>query len=133
MKQLDQSNLLKESIRLLEDKQSEELQSMRTHFLLLSEQAKPINLIKSTIHDLTTAPDLRHDLFGSMIGLLGGYLSRKMIIGSTLNPIKNGIGALLQFVVGNTISKHTNLLQTIGNKILHRTLKTKDVVSEKTH
>ncbi|MBK9478745.1 MAG: hypothetical protein IPP56_12790 [Bacteroidetes bacterium] len=130
MKQLDQCNLLKESIQLLENKQSLELLSLRTQFLLLNEQVKPVNLIKSTIHDLATAPDLRHDIVGSIIGLFGGYLSRRMIIGTTLNPIKNGIGALLQFVVGNTVSQHTNLLQSIGKNILHRILKNKKQDSE---
>lgn len=116
MKKINRIEELQELILLLELKQVEDKILLKKEFKDTYEGLKPINLIKSTIHEFLNLPDLKGDFLDTSISLTTGYLSKKMIVGSSHNPFKQIIGNLIQMGVTNLISKNSqDIRMTIAN------------------
>ncbi len=99
---------LSQTILLLEQKKTEELQSLQQQYLVVYESVKPLNLVKSALNKMTTSPDLKHNILNTVIGLSTGYISKKLLLGSTHNPIKRILGTVLQFAVTNLVARRNN-------------------------
>ncbi len=115
------SDRLNESIRILETKQAIELQQLKEQAYQTVENIKPINLIKSVYKNLSSSPQVHTSLLQNAIGLTTGYLSKKIVLGSSHNPVKKILGTVLQVAVGNLMSNHSDtIISTAGylvNKI----------------
>jgi hypothetical protein len=109
MEKRNATQTLRQTILLLEQKQAEELQSLHQHYLVVYESVKPLNLMKSALKKMTSSPDLRHNILNTVIGLSTGYISKKLLLGSTHNPIKRIAGTVLQFVITNLVAKRIDL------------------------
>ncbi len=96
---------LKSKILLLKQQQELDLIVLKNQFKATKESLKPINLIKNSFKDVVASPDLKTTIFKNIIGLATGYLSKKVLIGSTNNPIKKVLGTVLEFVVANVVAK----------------------------
>ena len=123
MKHRTETDSLNEQILLLEAKQSIELKALKDQFHVTYESLKPLNLIKSAFNEATTSPDIKNNLLNNAIGMTTGYLSKKVLVGSTHNPLKNVFGTLLQFAIGNVVSKHSGGLVATGGSMLLKFLK----------
>lgn len=99
------TRMLDERIALLEAKRTQEWEDLKDHFHQTTESLKPVNLIRSTFHDIVSAPDIKQNIVNNLVGLATGYVSRKIVIGSTHNPIKKVAGAILQFAVSKIVGK----------------------------
>jgi hypothetical protein len=106
MQKITSSVELKTAILLLEIKRVEEMILLKEQFKITCENLKPVNLIKNKINELITAPDLKDKLLNSALGLVTGYLSKKVVVGATHNPIKQLLGTLLQLGVTSIVSKN---------------------------
>lgn len=107
MKKINESEVLKEAIQLLKLKQANELLQLKDQYHYTIERLKPVTLIKNLFTDLTTSPGIKRNLIQNVIGMTAGYLTKKVLVGSTHNPIKRIFGTLLQFVVTNVTTKHS--------------------------
>ena len=116
----NQTDSLNDSIALLEAKQQMQLEELREQFYVTYESLKPMNLIKHAWHEATTAPDMKDNLIGNVIGFATGYVSKKVLVGATHNPIKKIIGTVLQFAIANVVSKHSDKIKSAGESILGR-------------
>lgn len=105
MKNTNQADALKDAIALLESKQAGELQLLRQQFHITYDSLKPMNLIKKGLQDITALPDLKNGLINNAIGLATGYLSKKVLIGATRNPIKRILGTVLEFAIAGLVTK----------------------------
>ncbi len=130
MKHQNQTEALNERIRLMELKQAEEQRMLREQFLTTYESLKPINLIKKTLHEITTSQSIKGDLLSSAIGIASGYITKKVLIGTSVNPIKNILGTVLQVVVGNSVSKNSETIKIIGTKVIQHFFKHKNTKEE---
>ena len=101
----------------------QEFESLKEQFHITYESFKPINIIKSTFHEITTSPEIKNDILSNTIGITAGYLTKKVIFGASHNPLKKLLGTLLQFALTNIISKHTDGIKSIGENLLVRFLK----------
>ena len=108
MKELNETDTLNETIALLEYKQDRELMILKEQFQLTYESLKPLNLIKNAFSEMTNSPDIKGNILNNVIGLSTGYLSKRILLGSTHNPIKRILGSVLQFVVANVVTKKTD-------------------------
>lgn len=109
MKKINETDLLDQTILSLKLKQAEEFDSLKNQFHATYESIKPINLIKNAFSTLTDSPVIKNNILNNVIGLSTGYLSKKLILGSSHNPIKRVLGTLLQFVITNVVSKHSKI------------------------
>lgn len=96
---------LDEKIALLEGRRAYELEQLQEQWKHTYESMKPINLIKSTFKDVASSPEIKGNLLNNVVGLASGYISKKILFGSTHNPLKKVAGAVLQFAVTNFVGK----------------------------
>ena len=108
MKETNEITALRNTISLLQAKQAEELHSLKTQLHLTFESLKPVNLIKNTFNDVTSSPEVKNSLVNNAIGLATGYISKKLLIGGTHNPIKKILGALVEFSVASFVAKRAD-------------------------
>lgn len=91
------------AILLLEKKQSDEWSKLKVERLAASENLKPLSILKNTLKDVELLPALKNRLISGAVGLAAGYLSKNLLIGSTHNPIKKLLGAILETEVSSSI------------------------------
>jgi|SRR6185437_1912036 len=98
---------LKEFIYLLEIKKANEKQLLKEQFKITYESLQPVNLIKHTLSELATAPNLKGNILNAVVSLAAGYFSKKIAVGATNNPLKQLLGLILQMSVTSAVSKNS--------------------------
>lgn len=126
MKKITSIIELRETIALLEIKQATEGALLKEQFNVTYENLRPINLIKNTLHQLTSAPDLKGDILNASIGLAAGYLSKKVAIGATHNPFKQLLGNLLQMGITSIVSKNGEGIKATAMQLINNFFGKKD-------
>lgn len=111
---------LKESIRLLEIRQAEEGKALKEQFRITFESLKPANLIKSSLSELTSSSEIKNSLFETVVSILTGYLTKKMMVSSNSNPFMKIMGAVLQFGVTTLIAKNAENIRTYLMNLIDR-------------
>jgi hypothetical protein len=119
----NETDLLNELIITMEKKHAYDLELLKEQFHVAYESLKPLNLIKSVFHDVTDSLEIKSNLINNAIGLCTGFLSKKLLTGSSQNPIKKVLGTLIQFGVANLVSKHSDDIKSIGGNFLKHFLK----------
>jgi hypothetical protein len=99
---------LNKAISILESKQAEASLVLKNQFKSTYESLRPVNLLKSSLKELVTAPDFKEDLWNASISLAAGYVSKKIAIGSSSNYTKQILGSVLQMGVTSAVSHHAN-------------------------
>jgi hypothetical protein len=122
MQNLSSSAVLKNTIQLLEVEQAIEKQMLKEQFYTTYNRLKPVNLLRSTIQDITAAPFLVDNIIGTAVGLATGYLSNKIVVGTSGNIIRKFLGFLMQLGVTNTIAQHPETVKSFGHYIYERFL-----------
>lgn len=107
MKKINQTEVLKETILLMKMKQAEELVQLKDQYHYTIESLKPLNLIKNAFGLIATSPEIKGNILSNIVGMTTGYLTKKVLLGSTHNPIKRILGTVLQFVITNVATKHS--------------------------
>ena len=118
MKNRNETDSLNELIILQEQKYNMQLELLKEQFLVAYESLKPINLIKSVFHEVTTSPEIQNDMASNAIGLGTGFLSKKLLMDDSHSPTKRMIGTIAQFAIANLVSKHSDTIKTIGGNLL---------------
>ena len=108
MKKSNETDDLNETIALLEYRQKQELRILKEQFEVTYDSLKPLNIIKKAFNDMTTSSELKGNLINNVIGMSTGYLTKKLLLGSSHNPFKRILGNVLQFVITNVVTKHTD-------------------------
>jgi hypothetical protein len=121
MQTTDATEELKNAIRLAEVRLSTNGQLLKEQLLLTYDSLKPASLIRSTLKEITSSPFLIGNLAGSVIGLTTGYLSNKIVIGSSVSVLRRLIGSVLQFGITNIISKNSEVIKS-GSRSFFRHL-----------
>jgi len=117
---------LKNAIQRLKVEQAIDEQLLKEQFYITFESLKPINLLRSTIYDITTTPHLTDGILGTATGLLTGYLSRKIVtIGASGNLIRRLLGVVLQLGVTNVVSQNPDSIKSVGQYIYHHIVRRK--------
>lgn len=99
---------LNAAILVLQNKQAEQALLIKEQYKITYESLRPVNLIKNTSKELVIASDFKDDLLNTSLGLVSGYLSKKVAIGTTNNPFKQILGSFLQMGVSNVVSKNAD-------------------------
>ena len=128
MKLITTSAHLKLAIQELELQQANELILLKEQFNKTSESLKPINLIKSTFKNAVSSPDLKTDVFNTVIGLATGVVAKKLMIGKTINPFKKLLGIIVEMTVANKVSKNADEIKSTGSTIFKKLFNKKEVV-----
>ncbi|HVA99597.1 MAG TPA: hypothetical protein VNG53_11940 [Bacteroidia bacterium] len=118
MKAKTANDNLNDAILLLQKKQADELLLLKEQFHITYQSLKPLNLIISTFQELTQTPEIKNNILNDLIGLSTGYLTKKILVGTKANSIKNLFGTLLQFAVTNIVSKNSTEIKAHFKKFI---------------
>ena len=88
MKKRNATDTLNEMIIVQKMIYDNELEQLKSQFDVAYESVKPINLIKNLFHEVTASSEIKNDLLSNVIGFGTGFFSKKILLGSTHNPIK---------------------------------------------
>ena len=117
METINSTSNLSEAILELEARQAEEGKMLKEQINLAYENIKPINLIKSTFKEALADQDLRTDIINLSLGLIAGYVSKRVFSGLEDSPLKKLLGTSLQFGITLFIINNPETIQAIGNGI----------------
>jgi hypothetical protein len=121
---------LKNAIQLLEAEQAEDWYLVKEQFSLAIESLKPVNLIKTTLKDISSSPLLVDNIVGTAIGLATGYLSKKVFIGTSGNKIKKLLGTILQFGITNVVAQNSESIKLFGRSLFQHFFRKKEMNTE---
>ena len=109
--------VLQETIEILEVEREIEGRILKEQFQLTYERFKPVNLLRSTLLEVTSTPYLLNNVVDTAIGLATGYLSKKMVIGASGNIFRKLLGIVVQLGVTNSVAQHPYTIRSIGQFI----------------
>lgn len=107
-----------ESIRLLEMKQIEAELLFKEDLTIIQDYIKPINLVKMACHDLVATPDLKQKFISTILSVLAGYVSKKIVFGDKKNLVKDVLGSFLQIGVTKMVSAKTEGLMAVVSSLI---------------
>jgi len=87
---------LKSAIQHLEYSRANELVLLKNELLDTCESLKPINIIKSTLKEVYTAPDLKATILKTVISITTGFVARKIFINKSPNMITKLLGFIME-------------------------------------
>ena len=111
---------LKESIRLLENRQVKEGKILKEQFRITYESLKPVNLIKSSMKEIASSLEIKNSIFETIVSIVSGYLTQKLIVSSKGNVFNRILGALMQFGVTILISKNPEDVRSFFSNLVDR-------------
>ena len=118
MQNITSTAALKNAIQLLEVEQGAKGQLLKAQFYVTYESLKPVNLLKSALHDISSSPFLIHNILSTAMGIASGFLTNKIFVGASGNMIRKLLGSVLQFGVTNVVAQHPDTLKSYGQMIL---------------
>lgn len=104
-KYISQSQLLDAKIIALEKNQKKHLEELKFQFDKTYQELRPSKLIYRAINDVKEAPEIKNNLFETLISLAGGLLSKKILVGKSKSVFKNLLGYTIQYITTLFISK----------------------------
>lgn len=113
---------LRTAIRLLEERQQLEKDQLVSDFHGLTESMKPMNLLKSSIHKITSKPGLMGSVINASVGIGAGLLSKKLLIGPSTGIVKKIAGNAIKLGVAGLINKKSDKIKYTGLKWITKIL-----------
>ena len=118
MEKINSAIGLRNAILQLESKQAEEVKTLKEQIHASYESMKPINLIKSTFHQIAESEDLKDNILNTSLGFVTGYLSKILFQGASHSPLRKLLGTALMFGVTNVVARHPAKIKAAGLAIL---------------
>ncbi len=109
---------LKAAIVEMEEKQRREKLELVENFHVLTESLKPMNLIKSSIHKVTSTPGIGGTILKASMGLGAGLISKKLLVGHSTGILKMLAGNAVKLGVAGIIAKKSDNIKYAGLKLL---------------
>jgi len=124
MQKIKAAEALKKSIEVIERRQREEGKLLREQFTVTFESLKPVNVLRKMLTDIAEPSALKETLLQTVTGLISGYISRKLLVRSSKNPLLRLAGVLVQYGVTNFVAKNSDSIKALGlyyiNKVSSR-------------
>ena len=129
MQNITSTLALKDAIQLLEADQAVKGQLLKEQFYITYKSLKPVNLLKNSLHDISSSPYLIDNILSTAMGIASGFLTNKIFVGRSGNIVRNLLGTILQFGVTNVVAQHPAAIKSIGEIIMQFFLRKKETNS----
>lgn len=120
MKQLKATKELELAIELLEIKRTQEKVELTKELFSTFESLKPINLLKQTLKEIVSSSEIKKDLSSIAIGMITGYIAKKVAIGNTHNPFKQVAGIALEMLVATEATENSGSIKTFVSSLFNK-------------
>jgi hypothetical protein len=131
MQNISSAAKLKNAIQLLEVEQSVKRQELKEQLNYTFQALKPLNLLRNTLKDFTSSPNLIDNVLGSAIGLASGFVSKKIFLGTSGSIIRKFLGSVLQFGVTNAVARHPEAVKSLSHFITQLLSRRKESKTER--
>jgi hypothetical protein len=114
---------LDQAIRKMEAEHASSHRAFRETLALAGESIKPSSIIKHMINPGNDKEDgdievkKTKPLIGA-VGIASGFITKKLLLGATHNPLLKLAGYLVQVGVTELVSRHPEQVKQVGNKLL---------------
>jgi hypothetical protein len=122
---------LKEAIQSLELEQALQASLLKEQFRLTLESLKPVNLLKGTMNNILSPPNLMETILGISLGLATGFFTNKLIVSGSGKLLRSLIGPALQGGVASLSAHHPGVLKSVGHFFSHHVSHKKERQTEK--
>ena len=109
--------VLHETIQILEVERAIEARILNDQFRLTYEHFKPVNMLKRSVLEFTSAPHILNGFVDTALSLATGYLSKKIVVGTSGNIVRKLLGIVVQLGVTNRVAQHPDMIKLIGQFI----------------
>lgn len=109
---------LRERVLFLEIDKSLQEQVLKGQFAIILEKIKPLNLIKNSFKSAISSPNIIGNILSAALGLGSGFLTKKIVVGTSSNIFRMLLGSVLQVGVTNSVSSHPEALKSITNYLI---------------
>ncbi|WP_163710598.1 hypothetical protein [Mangrovibacterium lignilyticum] len=111
---------LKETIRLLEIRQSEEKEEFNKQFKKTFDSLRPINLIKNSLRDFSHIIEIKSNVLEAFLPLITNFISGKIMRGKRKNSIRHVIATMVQIAITNFTAKNSHAILEILTEFIDR-------------
>lgn len=112
--------ILELRIQALEEQQKKELSLLKEDVRGIFSNLSPFEIIKNAISSDESKDGLGTNILNDVIGMTTGFVSKKIMFGSTSNPFKKVIGSLMQFAVARFVANNSERIQAIGEVLIQK-------------
>jgi hypothetical protein len=116
---------LKKAIQLLEAEHAANEKQLKAQFYATYESYKPVNLLRSAMHDITSSPHMTNKILGTTLGLVVGLVSNVVFKGLAGPGLRRVISPVLQSGVTSFVAQHRGSLRSMGEMALLRIFRNK--------
>jgi hypothetical protein len=106
---------LKEAIMMLEIKHAEEGRQLKEQLVTTFNNLNPFNFIKNAIGEISISSELKNSIIDSVVGIATGFISKKLLVGSSGSKVLKLAGVLLQYGLTSIVTKN---FESIKNTFL---------------
>jgi hypothetical protein len=105
----------------LEVHQKENLQMLKEDLQEIIENLTPLNHIKNVIADSEiSSENIGQNILNDAIGISSGYITKRLMFGSSSNPVKKVMGSMFQFIVAKFVSNQSERIEAVGEVIMRK-------------
>lgn len=127
MSKISSSADLKVAVHFLELEQQAIISQLKEQVYTIARELKPVNLITSAMKDVASSPHIIDSVVVTAMGIGTGYLSRKLITGTSGSPVRKLIGTALQFAITTMAAKRIVPVSLIGRFIFKKLFEKKEL------
>ncbi len=113
---------LHESIRQLEIQQAREGEELKAQFKATYESLKLVNLVKSSLKEVTESVEIKNSLFESIISVVSGYVSRKLMVSKKSNPFAKIVALVVQMGVTKLVANNAEVIREYITQMIDKFL-----------
>jgi len=122
---------LRNAIQLLKVEQAIKERQLKEQFNRTFESLKPVNVLKSTLNNIVSSPYLIDNILGITIGLVTGYLTKKIVAGISGNIVRRLFGLIIQVGVTKLVTQHPQDNTSSHQPIFQNIFRKKELNSKK--
>lgn len=108
MKPLKQTDILERKIYTLKIVRENEFNALKAQYFIVHNSFTITNIVHQGVTEFYKTATHKDNLFSTVTSILGGYLSKKMVVGNSTHPLKQILGYGIQIAVTKILSKITN-------------------------
>jgi hypothetical protein len=105
MNKINHTETLHEAISLLKMQQVGQLDQLKEQYRDTYAHYKPSNVLKRSFNQLTSTAVFKGNIVSNIVGIGTGYLTKKVLLGSTPNIFRRFLGTLVQLAITNVVTK----------------------------
>jgi len=111
---------LRMAIQKLEYEQLNTRVLLKEQILVICETLKPVNIVKDTIKEFSSDPEVKTGLFNNAAGWIVGLLTRKLFVGGSNSLLRKLAGNAIERLVANGVARNGDKLMGFAEKILDK-------------